>query len=379
MPSTRLSELDWLRVVLILAVFLHHAMMPFNGDDWHIMNAQSSKLLDDIMVYFEQLRLPVLFFIAGVGSAILLHKVANGKFLKDKFFRLFIPLLIGIVLIVPPQGYFENKDRYESYWQAYPSLLADFEMNHLWFIGYLVIFSLLAVPIYAIFKTSLMKNWVVKLEYLALKSSGLMYLALALVVLRVGLKFVFPSSDNDIENLSSSLFYFYFFLAGMLFIQSEKVWISLSQHRRQSLYWLIAFSAIFYAYYFAPDLRDVLSLNVRRSIWWGLTSLVSWSALLAMLGYAQHYLSSTPAWLKTSNELIYPFYIFHQTVVVILAYYIVQWQSTVPVKALAVAVVAFLITAGICLVLIYPFNLIRKIFGLKAKAPTGEVKSIART
>ena len=79
-----------------------------------------------------------------------------------------------------------------------------------------------------------------------------------------------------------------------------------------------------------------------------------------MLGYAQRYLSSTPAWLKTSNELIYPFYIFHQTVVVILAYYIVQWQSAIPLKALTLTVLAFLITAGICLVFVYPFSITRK-------------------
>jgi peptidoglycan/LPS O-acetylase OafA/YrhL len=62
MNNVRVSELDWLRVILILAVFLHHALMPFNGDEWHIMNAESSKLLDDVMVYFEQFRLPTLFF-----------------------------------------------------------------------------------------------------------------------------------------------------------------------------------------------------------------------------------------------------------------------------------------------------------------------------
>ena len=87
--TVRLSELDWLRVILILAVFIHHVLMPFNGDDWHIMNNESSKLLDDIMVYFEQFRLPMLFFISGGGAVILLSKVTVLKFTKDKVLRLF--------------------------------------------------------------------------------------------------------------------------------------------------------------------------------------------------------------------------------------------------------------------------------------------------
>jgi len=64
LKNKRYHELDWLRVMLIFAVFLHHVLMPFNGDHWHVMNKQSSKVLDDIMVYFEQFRLPVLFFIS---------------------------------------------------------------------------------------------------------------------------------------------------------------------------------------------------------------------------------------------------------------------------------------------------------------------------
>ena len=72
------------------------------------MNNDSSKVLDDIMVYFEQFRLPILFFISGVGSVILLSKVTVVKFIKDKFLRLFIPLLIGSLLLIPPQIYIEN-------------------------------------------------------------------------------------------------------------------------------------------------------------------------------------------------------------------------------------------------------------------------------
>ena len=58
--TKRRYDLDWLRVIAILAVYFHHLGMPFNGDDFHIMNSESSKLLDDIMVYFEQFRLPLL-------------------------------------------------------------------------------------------------------------------------------------------------------------------------------------------------------------------------------------------------------------------------------------------------------------------------------
>ena len=113
--NQRLPELDWLRVILIFAVFIHHVCMPFNGDNWHIMNTESSKLLDDVMVYFEQFRLPTLFFISGVGAVILLSKISVKKFASDKLLRLLIPLIVGVLLVVPPQSYIENISQYESF------------------------------------------------------------------------------------------------------------------------------------------------------------------------------------------------------------------------------------------------------------------------
>ena len=91
----RRYDLDWLRVIAILAVYLHHIGMPFNGDKFHIMNAESSKLLDDIMVFFEQFRLPLLFLISGTGTMfafskrtwVPIFKRTQYTFIDPTFFR----------------------------------------------------------------------------------------------------------------------------------------------------------------------------------------------------------------------------------------------------------------------------------------------------
>jgi len=368
MTEKRLSELDWLRVFLILGVFLHHSLMPFNGDDWHIMNNQSSKLLDDIMVYFEQFRLPILFFIAGVGSVILLQQVTNSQFLKDKVKRLFIPLMVGIFFIVPPQGYIENIEAFSSYWEAYPTLLAKFESNHLWFIEYLVVFSVLAIPMNVFLTSELGIRLVNMITRLSKFPTGLFSLAMILIVMRVFLKFYFPSDGHGIENLSSSLYYLYFFLVGMVFVQREQVWRALASNRRCSLAWLIGSTLLFYSYYFAPDLSQVLSISIRRSIWFALGGFLAWSALLTLIGYAKQYLIDTPDWLKKCNELIYPFYILHQTVIIIVGYYLIALDISLTAKAIFLMSIAFFTTSGLCLVLIYPFDFMRGLFGLKKRA-----------
>ncbi len=365
--TVRLSELDWLRVILILAVFLHHVLMPFNGDDWHIMNNESSKLLDDIMVYFEQFRLPMLFFISGVGAVILLSKVTVLKFTKDKVLRLFIPLLAGSLFVIPPQTYIENINAMQSYWREYPALALKFETNHLWFIEYLFVFFLLAIPLNKLFASSLGTSIINALQKLSNYKAGLYSLVILLIIIKVYFSLMFPSDDKKIENLSSSAFYFFFFIAGMLFIRSKAIWQAICEQRFYNLLLLFFSTILFYAYYYSPDLSEYLSQDMRWSIWWLVCCLVAWSAFLTILGYAQCYFTKTPKWLSQSNELIYPFYIFHQTVIVVIGYYVIAWQAPISLKIIALLVLSFLITSIICWFIIKPFRILRLLFGLKTK------------
>jgi glucan biosynthesis protein C len=365
--TVRLSELDWLRVILIFAVFLHHVCMPFNGDNWHIMNNDSSKVLDDIMVYFEQFRLPILFFISGVGSVILLSKVTVVKFIKDKFLRLFIPLLIGSLLVIPPQIYMENIVEMQSYWREYPSLALKFETNHLWFIEYLFVFFLLAIPLNKVFNSSLGISIISFVQTLSKHKIGLYLLVILLIIIKVYFSLTFPSNDQKIENLSYSAFYFFFFIAGMLFVRSNVIWQAIYEQRFYNLMLLVFSTVLFYSYYYSPDLSEYLSLDMRWSIWWLVCCLVAWSAFLTILGYAQFYFTKTPKWLSLSNELIYPFYIFHQTVIVVIGYYVIAWQAPISLKVISLFALSFLATSVICWFIIKPTNFLRFLFGLKPK------------
>jgi len=364
--SKRLSELDWLRVILVFAVFLHHVGMPFNGDGWVIMNKDSSKALDDIMVYFEQFRLPTLFMIAGVGAHLLLNKKRPFAFAIDKVKRLLIPLLVGILFIIPPQNYFKNITEFDSLFQAFPQLILDFDSMHLWFIEYLFVFSLFAIPIHFILKSKGGQRFVDFIGAAAQKWWGLLSFGIALAALRTGLKIPFPSDDNAIENLSSSTFYFFFFLMGMVLSQKPDIWSQLGQKWRLHTLTLLALSAVFYFYYFV-DFSAYGSKQTLWSIWWALCSILAWTASLSFMGLGQKFLTTTPTWLIKANTLIYPFYILHQTVIVICAFYIVQWSLGIGLKMAALLASSFGITSLLCLLLIAPFNPMRFLFGLKKK------------
>jgi len=318
------------------------------------------------MVYFEQFRLPTLFVIAGVGANILLSKKRPFAFLIDKVKRLLIPLIVGVLLINPPQQFFKNPAEFDSLIGSYPELALRFETMHLWFIEYLFVFSMLAIPLFILLKSKIGARVTSALEIIARKWWGLLSLGLILALLRTGLKIPFPSDGHGIENLSSSIFYFFFFVMGMMLSQKPALWRMLGERWKLHSAALLVLSCVFYFYYFV-DFSSIASTETLWSIWWAVCSMLAWAASLCFLGLGQQFLKNTPLWLIRSNTLIYPFYILHQTIIVVCAFYIVQWSAGISVKLLALLVSSFTITALICILVIYPFNLMRFIFGLKSK------------
>ena len=110
-----------------------------------------------------------------------------------------------------------------------------------------------------------------------------------------------------------------------------------------------------------------VSLELRWQMWWLVCTLVSWSGLLVLVGYASEYCKQTPKWLISANELIYPFYIFHQTIIVVLAFYIVQWDEGTAFKSLILLFASLMVCGFLCYFVIKPFDIIRYLFGLKSK------------
>jgi glucan biosynthesis protein C len=367
---TRNFELDWLRVATVLLVFFHHVAMPFNGDTWHIMNAQSSKVLDDIMVFLEQWRLPLLLLISGAGTVMAFSKRSAWQFIKERSYRLLIPLIFGALVIIPPQTYFEFINNYKSYADVYPGAIIHPETNHLWFIKFLFVFSLVAVPLILFMRSEKSAKAKERIEKALGNKWGLLMLVLPLIVLRIVTKIYFPNDEGGIENLSKSLYYFYFFIAGIILFSCRGLWGNMKTYRFNHLIAAAISLLLFYGYYYLPQqfIPDGISVAVRWSFWWVVCSLVSWNTMLVILGYAQVYLNRPHKWLPRLNEAIYPFYILHQTVIVALAYFIVQWEIPIVPKLALLAVSSFAGVVLIYSVAVYPFRFTRMLFGMKVKA-----------
>src|SRR4030095_5730915 len=106
--STRYNFLDWLRVIAIFVLLFFHTGMLFVGWGWHIENAQTLTALQFPMGIAHRLRMPLLFVIAGAGMWFALRNRNGGGLVRERSFRLLLPLVAGMFLIVPPQIYIER-------------------------------------------------------------------------------------------------------------------------------------------------------------------------------------------------------------------------------------------------------------------------------
>ncbi|GAB4234575.1 MAG: hypothetical protein Tsb0034_08280 [Ekhidna sp.] len=341
--------------------------MPFNGDGFHIMNEESSKVLDDIMVFFEQFRLPMLFLVSGAGTVYAFSRKNSWQFVKERSSRLLIPLIFGILIVVPPQTYFENKEKFGSYFDFYDVLYNYAEVNHLWFIENLFYLSVFSIPIILYLRSIRSVQFRGRLSGVLSNKYGVFILGLLLIVVRVISKEFFPEDSKDIANLSETLYFHFFFLCGIYFTSSKDLWKSIVNYRRFNLIVTIVSFALFYGYYFLPGeiASQYLSLANRWRLWYAVSAFLSVSLVFTAIGYGKKYLNHPSSLLKKLNEGIYPFYVLHQTAIVVFAYYIVQLDFSIWLKIVLLMVTTLPSILLIYHYLIYPFKVLRFLFGMK--------------
>jgi len=100
-------------------------------------------------------------------------------------------------------------------------------------------------------------------------------------------------------------------------------------------------------------------------IWDMLEPFVALSCGITAIGYAKQYLNTNNKLRKLANEAVYPFYLLHQPIIVVVGYFMVQWEIAIIWKVILITLTSFTLTVSIYWFLIRPFNVLRVIFGLK--------------
>ncbi|PSL44744.1 peptidoglycan/LPS O-acetylase OafA/YrhL [Chitinophaga niastensis] len=382
--TKRQIYLDWLRIFSILGVLFFHSAMPFVAeDDWHIKNHETSDLIGVFNHFMHLFRMPLLFFVSGTVSYYMMQHRSGWSFIGLRCRRLFIPLVFCMFVIVPPQVYMERltQNFHGNFWQFYPRVLefvpypkGNFSWHHLWFILYMFLYDLLLAPFFAWVASPKSIQFKEKLVALA-RGKRIYWLMLPGIVWYTLLSRQFPETNDLVHDGCYFFYWLFFLLAGFICVAQPKLLDSLERNRRFAL--TIGFVSLLLINYLQwndhelrfftdPTLKTYTLYTLRM-----LRSLIGWSWVLALVGYGKRYLNRPHKVLGYLNQAVYPFYILHQTVIVILVYYIVRVPNeSILSKYLFTVVVTFFITMGIYHLFIRPYALTRFLFGMKPKEKT---------
>jgi peptidoglycan/LPS O-acetylase OafA/YrhL len=382
--SVRLYYLDWLRVILILGVFLYHAASPFReGFDWHINNSEPSEVASTIMIVLWPWALPLFFLVSGTASMFALRRRSNRQYLRERVTRLLIPYIIFSILLSPLQAYLEalHKGSYQgSFINFIPEMLTRMMTGnlitpltfgrwgyHLWFLGFLFAYSLLALPVFRWFQGNAGISFIAWLGRMVERRGGILLFIIPLSLARV---LVQPFSVGE-HGWLDFVYSFLFFILGYILYTDDRFVAAIRRDR-----WLLFSGGMLslvsgsVLYVVAGDIvvewsqTIVLPWSIILILLFGLSS---WCWSLCVLYLAMTYLDFSNRWLEYGNDTIMPFYILHQPVIVLIAYFVVQWAAGVPVKLFVIVVSSFLITLGLVELLIRPFKQIRRLFGMKPR------------
>jgi peptidoglycan/LPS O-acetylase OafA/YrhL len=157
-----------------------------------------------------------------------------------------------------------------------------------------------------------------------------------------------------------------FFKIRILKVVKAIFWKNLENNRQLNLK-LAFFSTIIINYLRWNDKEPDWAMTTPNILFLGLLALGAWFWVIALLGYGKKYLNFNNKFLQFSNEAIYPFYILHQTFIVIIAYYIIQTQEDIISKYLFLTAITFILSIGFYVFLIKPYKVTRFLFGMKVK------------
>lgn len=344
--SERLVFLDWLRVIAIGLLLLFHTGMLFVGWGWHIVDAQTVPAFELPMDIAHRLRMPLLFLIAGSSVHFLLRRRSVGDVLQERARRLLLPLVAGMLLVVPPQMYVEYVFR--GRWSG--------GFYHLWFIAYLFVYCLLFVPLFGWWQTRFA---------LRLRPGAWVYLlALPLGINEALLRPYFPESHNLVRDWWTFNHYALLFIYGFVLCAVAGSWDWLLQMRQRHLVLacvvtttILGGEALGWDFFQDDTIGDAITANA-----------FTWSWQLAFLGYGRRFLSHSSAALRYLGEAGYPIYILHQALIVVIAWFVVPqdwaWQLKYALVLSLTLVSCFAIYEG----LIRRWRLPRLLFGLRVGA-----------
>ena len=392
MPATigRRHDIDALRVFAFALLILYHASGIWQADStFHVASRHGYEHMDALRIVANRWRMPLIFALSGIALGLAMVQ-PSGRLAARRSWRLLLPLVFGMLTTIAVQAYCEARlhgmvdPGFFAFWWRYLQLQpwpagtfsgAEYGVtwNHLWYLAYLWCYTMIVLALMPVLDTAL----AMRLRRFfgrggAVTAWFLPVLAWLAALLWLGPRF--PETHALAGDWYAHAVYFTCFLAGWLIAREAGAWRWLVRHR----WWTVGVAAIAISIELALKLSDLWLGDAPLPAWalaidWKLVNAsaracFSWSALLAILGFAHRWLDRPFRWLPYANEAVYPWYILHQTLLVLISYWVLPLGWSMGAEVAAILGGTVIGCALLHELLIRRTRWLRPLFGLKPPA-----------
>ncbi len=361
----RRYDIDWLRIIAVFLVFIFHNARFFDFGDWHVKNNELDLGMTIFVNFLGGVGMPLFFIISGMATFFFLGFAKPGLYIKARFVRLMIPFLIALFLHIPIQVYLDRVSHglftgsffefYPQYFNGFYGYGGNFPWSgfHLWFLILLFVFSLITVIPFAHLRKEQNLQKISKIANFFTKSGSLYLLIIPILIIEILGPLSILGQFGGYNLFSQLVFY----IIGFFLASNSKFKESIEKHYRLALIIGITTTVLL--------LIERLFLLIDL-LFWVLGLVYVWSWLIVILGLGSKHLNFNHKSRKFLNDIVIPFYILHQTIIVIIGFFIVQLGLIIFIKYLIISSLSFVIIVGLVLI-IRKANFLRFMFGMSLK------------
>jgi peptidoglycan/LPS O-acetylase OafA/YrhL len=375
----RLYYLDWLRMLAVLGVFYAHTAWLFDIlYHWQVENNSRAYAL---VVFGTQWGMALFFWLTGASAWFSLGSRTGRQFIGERFARLVLPFITGIILLSPPQAYFMDLSRslyqgsfLQYYWQYFshiqlswnPQSLAAYGF-HLWFLAFLFLFSLIALPLFFSLRREPGQRLISWLAALCERRGGIFVFILPLALIQIALRALFPGY----QGWTDFLVWFVFFVYGYLFLADPRFEQAIRKHAMLALFVGITSFLTILATTYGPGFINIWESTPTYSVKYVLSqllfSITAWSWMIFVLFFAMRFLNFGNKIIQYVNEAVLPFYLLHHLMIVVMTFFFVHWDLDMVARFLLVSTLALATTLVVYDLLIKRVSVARWLFGMKPR------------
>jgi glucan biosynthesis protein C len=390
----RLYYLDWLRVIAILVVFLFHCAKIFDYHTTDVFNTVRSPVLSAFLEFNFLWLMPLFFAVSGAAVFFSLKPKRASLFVKSRITRLLIPLVVvGTFLINPLYIYairFFSGQAGGGFFKWYPKFFdgvwgfgGNFaplgQGTHLWYLEYLLIFSLILLPFLLRSKRRIAgalkrmsnrfeKPWALFLLFLPISAVGAGFELIGLGGIRI---------TGGWDPIS----YLLFFIYGYMIFSNGRILDIVHRYGPMFLVGAIILTALHVDTHFGFNLiipsitrHDMTAEGALRPLhhagWVSVQAfrgVLGWCWIIGLLGTGSRLLNFNNKILTRANEAVLPFYILHHSVILFVGAYVVKWGSGIGTKFFIIAAVSMTIIMAIYELVVRRIYILQFLFGMKWK------------